>query len=456
MLCATEKSMVRPIHSRVWLLVICCFWNPLQSSTTSRSCCCQAASIVGGDSSSAHHAPQQPSHASTDTSSWSYPHPNSPEQAYAHSREHGYSQQEYQYQRPMHEHENPHGTNNNRNTNEGRAASARASIDPPRMQQQQLYPQPPPQQHQQLTIAPVNLHHMALSLRYAAELNRQLYQGISRISPSLSQLEPNTSIVDGTHPTPPRTTIVTPMNENPHFQNAALQQRGGTTSSPSWDGTNGPHPVHPSTTWQPPMQSRHASADLTLFHAKVARTNSKMNRKNQSRRPTNTVRRGSLRWGPSLDLYLKHVTESLLEAAKDDHPTNQRANNDQPVIMALAMMYLDRACSVDTPRKFASSLPPCPYLAPRTVHRLVVVALILATKQVRGGTTRKHWEKLASLGIPLEQLEQMETWMTGALGDVGLYVEEGHVLEWLEAWTQTFHSSSGSRSGSRRNIYEQP
>ncbi len=161
--------------------------------------------------------------------------------------------------------------------------------------------------------------------------------------------------------------------------------------------------VHPSRTWQPPIGQDSGRSleeeELTLFHAKAklcARS-----------------------WGPDLLPYLKHISEVL-----------QIENNLE---LVLAMVYLDRACSVETPR--SNGIAHVPFLQPRTVHRLGLAALVVA-KTATSGTQTKIQELSESLGIPKAQLEQMVEWMVGALGDEGLYVG----LEDLKAWSKTWKS----------------
>merc|ERR1712087_919900 len=161
--------------------------------------------------------------------------------------------------------------------------------------------------------------------------------------------------------------------------------------------------VHPSRTWQPPIAQDSGRSleeeELTLFHAKA--------------------KFGARSWGPDLLPYLKHITEIL-----------QIQDNLE---LVLAMVYLDRACSVETPR--SNGIAHLPFLQPRTVHRLGLAALVVA-KTATSGTQTKIEELSETLGIPKAQLEQMVEWMVGALGDEGLYVG----LEDLKAWSKTWES----------------
>jgi len=166
-----------------------------------------------------------------------------------------------------------------------------------------------------------------------------------------------------------------------------------------------------------PHSNEKESSKLTVFHAKNPRIS----------KESTQVLRGCSRWGPDLSEFLYQLADAL---------RIQRA----PVILPLAMMYLDRACSEETPRHNASSLPPCPYVTPRTVHRLVATAIVIAMKQVNGGATKEYWEKIESLllDISFEEFQQSLYWMTGATGDIGLYVQQNDVFQWKYTWDGSF------------------
>ncbi len=103
----------------------------------------------------------------------------------------------------------------------------------------------------------------------------------------------------------------------------------------------------------------------------------------------------------------------------------------------MAILYLDRACSVETPR--SNGILPTPFCTPRTVHRLCLVAMLIATQAIKGGTTAIHYyPRLQALGIPLSQLLQMESWMRGALGDPGLFVTSEQLISWRRIWEKSF------------------
>jgi hypothetical protein len=47
---------------------------------------------------------------------------------------------------------------------------------------------------------------------------------------------------------------------------------------------------------------------------------------------------------------------------------------------------------------------------------------------------------LQSLGIPLQQLQQMVDWMTGALGDLGFFLTPNQMRDWRHMWESKFPS----------------
>jgi hypothetical protein len=238
-------------------------------------------------------------------------------------------------------------------------------------------------QEEPFQLPKISLNHMAMALRLTGEWNRRLLEGVSRRLQFWKQ------------------------NDEPTPTSRSLQQRGGS------------HPVHvhPSRAWHPPIQVAEEEPEpLTLFHAKAPRPEKKSSK---------TPRFGAARWGPDLLPYLEHIVDLL------------GLEDSDGVEIALAMIYLDRACSVETPR--STGVPPCPYCTPRTAHRLSLVALCLAAQAVHGGQTVDYFERLQSLGIPLPQLQHMVDWMSGALGDPGLLVTVGQMKDWSLTWDSIFH-----------------
>ena len=222
----------------------------------------------------------------------------------------------------------------------------------------------------------MELNDVSLSLRYTCEMNRRLLAA-AKIQASIHDSAPEINRSD-LHP-------------------AVSMQRGGQMVH-----------VHPSQQWEPPIRtSSEESEDLTPFHAQIPRE----------------TRTGVNRWGPDLLLYLQHLT-TILNIQED------------PLVLQLAILYLDRACSVETPRSHGEEK--CPFLVPRTVHRLLLTSLLIATNAVH--PTHDVSSPLSLLGIPIHQLDQMQDYMRQSLGDMGVYVSQNQLSEFNETWEQTFRS----------------
>jgi hypothetical protein len=125
---------------------------------------------------------------------------------------------------------------------------------------------------------------------------------------------------------------------------------------------------------------------------------------------------------------------------------------ERSLILALSLLYLDRACSVETPRSSSSSSSntgqqqqqqhlPCPFLQPRTVHRLVLISLLFAARSVVGDNCDYTLDIEKLLGIPSLQLKQMESYFHNALGDLGLFVDPIQLQQWMMRWQHKFTKS---------------
>jgi hypothetical protein len=262
------------------------------------------------------------------------------------------------------------------------------------------------------------LEHMSLALRLTGELNRRLHAGTRHCK----EQEP---------------VHFNEYERDQHAQHSTLHNsriaeplRGGdSTFTNIQEQSHVPLPPPPPPLYLPKIRGTSddtataaPTMPLTVFHAKSPRTSKK----------GTATRRGSARWGPDLLTYLRHLAEVM-----------GLSEEESSLEFAMAMIYLDRACSVETSRN--NGMLPCPFCTPRTVHRLCLTAMLVATQAVRGTTLEEYYPgRLESLGIPLPQLQEMVDWMTGALGDLGFFLTPGQMAEWRNMWEYKFPSSSSS------------
>jgi hypothetical protein len=210
---------------------------------------------------------------------------------------------------------------------------------------------------------------------------------------------------------------------------------------------------------------------LTIFHASKPRKDE-----------LDAEQRGVSRWGPDLKVYV----DSLLAAiGLEDHNNKGDASastvsthtkrkqpttpleDERQLILSLTVMYLDRATtSLDSshvdPNTGQPWYPPIPYLLPRTAHRLVLTAMIVATKSVRGHVDASTILREAAnsllqnnddkqLQINQDDLQQMEQLMMHALGGIHnqqypyhhyettWHIPPDEIGKFIRKWGETFY-----------------
>ncbi|VEU42585.1 unnamed protein product [Pseudo-nitzschia multistriata] len=289
----------------------------------------------------------------------------------------------------------------------------------PQEYQHQQTPPPPPQPHEEKPFVPtISLKYAAKALLHTSEWNRRLLQGVKHWGRHRQHIlsYPSHHYIE---------------HQNHHPEHDAQQSK--------YVYGNIPVNVHPSRTWNPPIQASSGrfleEEELSLFHAKTSRSET-ASQSDSRPNEINDETEGASHWGPELLPYLEHISE-MLDIEADG------------VEVCLAMIYLDRACSVETLR--SNGVPPCPFCAPRTVHRLGLAALLVAVQAVRGDPhemqhpseqqPNPRFRRLSqSLGIPDHQLEEMVHWMQAALGDEGMYVTFDEMKRWSQSWESIFSS----------------
>jgi len=268
-----------------------------------------------------------------------------------------------------------------------------------------------PQRHEGKPFIPkISLEQVANALLHTSEWNRRLLQGVKHWGRHRKKILSS-----------PDHYYIEHQKQHPHMDRSvhhAQQNMYG----------NIPVNVHPSRTWHPPIQASSGrfleEEELSLFHAKKPRSQSLSVSKVDEFEEEDT--KGVNHWGPDLFPYLLHIADLL-------------GIDEDGVEICLAMIYLDRACSVETPR--SNGVPSCPFCSPRTVHRLSLAALLVSMEAVRGEPQQFHIKEddymtrlSQSLGIPLFQLQQMVDWMRAAQGDEGLYVTLEEMKRWSRSW----------------------
>lgn len=320
----------------------------------------------------------------------------------------------------------------------------------PLMLHRQHPPQPGHQQDAPFYPPKISLKHVSMALRLTSEWNRRLVQGVTKVRQwgmgRMLQIQHQNDHHE-LHPQQQQQQeqLQEQLQEQQHRQYQEQDSPLHHVFQPYGDL---PVNVHPTRSWQPPIQERPLSAvqeeELTIFHARTPRE-SPSDLAATGGSPTATSSspkggdgggneaaggcrpgpRGVSHWGPDLLPFLERVVD-LLDVG------------DGLVEVPLAMIYMDRAVSVETAR--SSGVPACPYCTPRTVHRLSLAALLAAVQAVRGEEQMgEAFDRLSpSLGIPRDQLKQMVDWMRAALGDAGLVVTVAQMREWSRSWEAIF------------------
>lgn len=238
----------------------------------------------------------------------------------------------------------------------------------------------------------IDYERIAFALRLNCEVNRQLYQGS------------NGRICPGGH---------TETLES--FSPSQLSIKNNIDSTSDMDNNS----------------RNEYSEPLTIFHAKEPRPRVVSKKKKKT---LTSPKMGTDRWGPNLSLYLQRLHEAL---------------ECPPITFALALIYLDRVCSAATVRdEYKNTSPqflqPCPHLTPRTVHRLVLTAIVVASKAVKNDVRNNAYyaSKLEMFGMTEQSLSSMETWFVSALGEEGTFVSMERIVSFSEAWEQAFPPDS--------------
>jgi len=284
---------------------------------------------------------------------------------------------------------------------------------------------------------------IALALRLTCEINRRLDCAIAGNAQSkpYGWTKANTPVAQGS--TMGRS-ILDSHNYDDQYQHQLEQhQRQPTSASSSLVH------VHPSQAWQRPIRERaevpYCDPQGPLLSRDLYRSTALFDT--------------PLRQRNNLTNHVQHIAETLEYG---------------PIIPALALLFLDRASSVETQRGNDGSYNAhhqsnrlvekmCPYLTPRTAHKLYLTAVILANRTIRGELpshsqhphaifqdeyTQYYAELLTrgGVGIMPYELGEMMEWMFYSLGTDGLNISRSEVDRLLTSWKGLFIWEDGDNA----------
>lgn len=317
----------------------------------------------------------------------------------------------------------------------------------------------------------------SLALRLTCETNRRLYRSTTPTSDNARAFNPKSTekakVSMGTattpfgSPPPPPSSLVARLSQHVYSEEQI------------------PRTIQKVTEAERVEES--LKEEFTVFHA------SEPCQPDNDKRDDNrneTVRKGVLRWGPDLKLYLDTLlsaigldeseskeseTSTTSTTVVSTHTTHNKQQlspleDERQLILSLTLLYMDHSTSLETVRHVDPNTgqpwyPPCPYVLPQTAHRLVLTAMIIATKCVRGdpdvsNALREAANSLlgnedgGNYAISESDLENMERWMIQALGagstshggDMHNYHYESHwqipseeVGTFVRKWGETFY-----------------
>jgi len=184
---------------------------------------------------------------------------------------------------------------------------------------------------------------------------------------------------------------------------------------------------HPESHQIPPAQPQALEEPMTLFHAEERQFET------DTKKDPKKVLPGAEQWGPNLQDFVNTLVSDVLQLSEDE----------SSIVLSLAMIYLDRASSVETLR--SHGVPPCPFASFRTVHRLFMTSILTAAQVVEGKSIEEYFDKLNDLlGVSSKEILEMLTWMKYALGDSGHYVGFGEMQKFKHLWERLFVSTPKS------------
>ncbi|KAL3789979.1 hypothetical protein ACHAWO_002033 [Cyclotella atomus] len=319
-----------------------------------------------------------------------------------------------------------------------------------------------------LSLQPlIDTETVSLALRLTCETNRRLNHGTSSSLASRSTFSKSSAETNLASQYIP--------NSQPPSQDLQLMHHPSVNVQMSHQQTSIRHPIENAikqiqvvTDFERAEEKR--KEELSIFHAKEFWKNE-----------LDEERKGVLRWGPNLNVYIDTLlsvigledqsygkndasTSTVSTHAKRKQPTTP-LEDERQLILSLTVMYLDRATSLDNrqidPNTGQPWHPSCPYVLPQTVHRLVLTAILMAAKTIRGDVDiipnrlREAANSLLQISDPEksqispEDLQQMENWMMNAIGggmhhnpynyDTHWQIPPNEIGKFIRKWGETFY-----------------
>jgi hypothetical protein len=271
----------------------------------------------------------------------------------------------------------------------------------------------------------VAVHDVARALEYTSNLNRMMQttaaarmngnKAVTRCSSAMAESSIRSAAVTGTR--------------NKRAATRQQQFRGGSTTSLCVASRT-------TNTMRLPLTALgeidRLEAPPTIFHA--------------PRVPTKTATAGSATGTKLADLsdFLNRALQCIIIPPKDSR--TDFVSKD--ALLSLAVLYLDRACAVDTPRyqQFQNEQhhhlqsPSCPFCSPATVHRLALTALLVAASA--NNLSICYHDVSTAFGISRHECETMMAWMRTALGDAGIFVTPEEMRAFASVWHKRFPASA--------------
>lgn len=338
---------------------------------------------------------------------------------------------------------------------------------------------------------------VSLALRLTCETNRRLYRGTIGVTTAKDASKDSDESVaadaddnDGT--ALPSHDMHSPYQQ--HHQQYPQQYYPQEEQGSGQMVSSSIPPQIPSVTEEERAEERRKE-EMTIFHSIEPWKPPTSSSSSSNNASSDKSRRGISRWGPDVDKYLDTLLCSIglgteendsaaaASSAESSSSTESTSSNvstisthtinssknrspmedERQLILSLTLLYLDHSISLDTPRHMDPHTgrpwyPPCPQILPRTVHRLVLTAIIIATKTVRGADgggdssllLREAANKLlgddeTTYTVSGMDLEQMEQWMLHSLGADSSgaggqwQISAEVVQDFMRKWSETFY-----------------